>query len=233
MRLKILFCGLLTLIACTPELLKLASQYQNNLLAVDKLQKEFRKILSFCEYDNECFEEDIKDYIIDEVCIEPDYKDYGFLSILECDKFCFPLADEMIKSNRYDDLGKDYFKIEREQKKQERAIQRYYDEQRKYERERQVQQLRYEAQRDYELHKQQAEQMQRQAEQWQNRQAYIENCQRLVDAEIEGRIADEQRQCIDQRLSNRSRYGQLSSPCRVDTFKYNQLRTTLKLQCRQ
>ena len=83
------------MIACSPELLKLASQSQNNLLAVDKLQKEFRKILSFCEYNNECFEEDIKDYIIDEVCIEPDFKTYGFVSIPECEKACFVLADQV------------------------------------------------------------------------------------------------------------------------------------------
>ena len=120
------------------------------------------------------------DYIIDEVCIEPYYKDYGFVSIPECDKVCFPLPDKIIKQNRYSDLQDEYFK---EQKKQ-----------RDYEREGQeleIQQRRYETERDYNLHNQQAEQMQRQlAEQAQRRQAYIESCLRQVDAEIEGRIAD-------------------------------------------
>ena len=97
MRLKILLSILFftIFIACSPELLKLASQYQNNLLSIDKLQKEFRKILSYCDYDNKCFEEDIKDYIENKVCIKPDFSVYGFVSIPECEKACFVLADQV------------------------------------------------------------------------------------------------------------------------------------------
>ena len=54
MRLKTLFFGLIFLIACSQT-----SQYQHNLIAMNELQKEFRKILSHCEYDNKCFERGI------------------------------------------------------------------------------------------------------------------------------------------------------------------------------
>ena len=95
MKLKVGFFCLLCLIACSPGLLNLASEYQNNILNLDKLQKEFRKELSYCDYDKKCFEERIKDYIEKQVCVAPDYKKYGFVSIQECDKACFTLADQV------------------------------------------------------------------------------------------------------------------------------------------
>ena len=95
MRLKLSFFCLLFLIACSPEFLKLASQYQNNILSLDKLQKEFRKELSHCDYDKQCFDENIKDYIEKQVCVSPDYESYGFVSVRECEKACFTLADQV------------------------------------------------------------------------------------------------------------------------------------------
>ena len=95
MKIKIFFVfALFVLITCSSELLKLGSQYQKNILAFDKLQKEFRKELSFCDYNKDCFEKNIKDYIETQICIPPVYEEYGFISTKECEKTCLILANQ-------------------------------------------------------------------------------------------------------------------------------------------
>ena len=80
------------------SLLGLASEYANNAVFLDDLQKNLRKILSGCAYEQDCFEEESKDYIESKVCRRDTYESYGFISVKECDKACFSLADTISRT---------------------------------------------------------------------------------------------------------------------------------------
>ena len=81
---------LITLLALTgcmsKELMQLASKYSSNVLAMDKLQEQFRHILSDCNYEKECFDKELDFYINGHICTETAFKQYGFISPTECEK---------------------------------------------------------------------------------------------------------------------------------------------------
>ena len=92
------FCLLISLLltSCLPtELIKLASQYESNLIGLDQLQKAIRYELSLCDYKRKCFDKAVKELLEEKACVKGAYEYFGFISSKECEKAGTSMAEEI------------------------------------------------------------------------------------------------------------------------------------------
>ena len=82
---KALSLFILFLAGClSPELMKLASEYQASVTFFDHAQKNLREIYSLCDYKEDCFKERATEQINQVLC--PKYQEYNFVSEKECQR---------------------------------------------------------------------------------------------------------------------------------------------------
>ena len=94
---------LFSLTSCiSPEIIKLASEYQANINFFEQAQKSLRKILSDCNYERECFEENATNHIKTGFC--PKYEEYNFVSASECERAGQGIMDLILGKTEFGNL---------------------------------------------------------------------------------------------------------------------------------